>query len=84
MIFTDLNIGIFLHQNSEDDRCSLILRLELKLIVRDWNQSNPSAGSSKIFCLRTGRTYISFFMPFATHLQPFATRAVWHGKKSTF
>jgi hypothetical protein len=52
-------------------------------MVWELNQGNPSILIA-MDDARTGWSCISFFMPFATHLQPFATRAVWHGEKSHF
>jgi len=56
-------------------------------MVWDLNQGNPSIKFAMDCASEQGWICISFFMPFATvcnHLQPFATRAVWHGEKSHF
>jgi hypothetical protein len=56
--------------------CTLIQNLGF--IFWDLNQSNPSIKIA-MDASGQGRICISFFMPFATNLQPFATRSIQHG-----
>jgi len=63
--------------------CTLIQNLRFIFLIWDLNQGNPSIKIA-MEASGQGRSCISFFMPFATHLQPFATRAVWYGKKPVF
>jgi hypothetical protein len=54
MLFSDLNIGSFLHQNGEEDSFILGPNMDFILLVRDLNQGNPSTKSGMDFYLRTG------------------------------
>jgi len=83
LLFTDLNISSFLHQNGEEDLSFLDPNIEFILIVRDLNQGNPSI---KFAMDRLGTGLDLHFLLHAIwyRLQPFATRAVWHGEKSHF
>jgi hypothetical protein len=58
--------------------------LELFLLVWDLNQGNPSIKIVMDLFLKT-RSDLHFLLhAICNRLQPFATGAVWHGKKSTF
>jgi hypothetical protein len=70
-LLTDLNIGIFLHLNGEEDSLFLDPKYRIDAAVWALYQGNPSAGSRKIFCLRTG---LQAAFPSSCHLQPICNR----------
>jgi hypothetical protein len=76
MIFSEVNFGSFHHQNGEEDLLFLDLNMEFILMVKDLDQGDPSLTFRMDFFLRTG---LRAAFPSSCHLQPFATRAAWHG-----
>jgi hypothetical protein len=76
ILFTDLNVGSFLHQIGEEYVLFLDPNLEFILMVRDLNQGNPSIILGMDLCLRTG---LRAAFPSSCRVQPCATSSAQHG-----
>jgi hypothetical protein len=79
MLFPNLNIYFFLHQNIEEGTLHFDSNTEFILMIWGLNQGNPSINIA-MDASEQGRICISFFMPFAT----VCNQNIWHGNKQFF